>query len=291
MIFVARRHRGIFLSIAAGVGLLGASVTLVSEHVYAIVGVRDTAVPLIAQLTELRYRQALLHEQVELTQLQSALRIGSQEERVRTYVLPARPNTDRIIALFDVLSLLPGQHAFIGGLSPITIGDALSEERGALQAVPVSVQCTIRRDGLEHILNFFRLSGMLTVADALRADEIAMLLDYVEAANPAGIVALEQFLSADLLAYARDATTYEDQLLRGFSSPDVLASLRQTLQASLLRDARVFLSGALGDVLEQQGLWPLPFLLIRDVQIQTGGAPEWFRISLTLHAYHRSLQE
>lgn len=289
--FVARRHRGTFFSLVVGIGLFGASIALVSEHVHAIVGVRDTAVPLIAQLTDLRYRQALLHEQVELTQLQSALRIGSQEEQVRTYVLPNQPNTDRIIALFDVLSLLPGQHAFIGGLSPITIGDAFAEEEGVLQTIPISVQCTVRRDGLERMLNFFRLSGVLTVADALRTDEIAMILAQVEAVDPAGIVALEQFFSTDLLEYAREPDVHEDQLLKGFSSPDVLEALRQTLQTSLLHDARMFLGDALGDVLEQQGLWPLPFLLIRDVQIQPGGAAEWFRVSLTLHAYHRSLQE
>ena len=146
----------------------------------------------------------------------------------------------------------------------------------------------VQEDGMENLLNFFRLAGLVTVADAFSPAEIAVILERIEAENPAGIVALEQFFSAGLLNYSREPRPYEESLRRTFAGSSVLPLLEETLNTSLLADAKRFLGGRLGQVLEQQNLWPLPFLLVHDVVITPGSSPGWYTYSLTLQHFARA---
>ena len=274
------------ISLLTGVILLGISGALVYEHVRSVIMVRDVSVPLMVAVPELEHRSALLKEQVELAELQASLRIGSYEEQVHRYVLPEHVDFDRLIALFDVLSLLTEEHTFLASMSPLTVGDEMQSDDG-LQSVPLFVSFAVHEDGMDHLINFFRLAGLVTVADALSPAEIAVLLERLETENPAGIVALEQFFSAGLLQYSREPRPYEESLRRTFVGSSVLPLLEEALQTSLLADAKQFLGGHLGQVLEQQQLWPLPFLLVHDVVITPGRAPGWYMCSLTLQHFAR----
>lgn len=273
--------------VLCSIALLGEAGALLAKHVRVIADVRTVSVPLVAGIPELEHRRALLSEQVELAELQSSLRLGSQEERVRTYVLPAQFDLDRIVALFDVFSLAIPADPAVASMSPLTTG-APEPAGDGLEAMPITVSFAVHDDGIRGLLDLFRLSGMLTVADALSEEEMAALLASVEAENPAGIVPLEQFLSADLLEYAQNPKLWEERLRRSFLQSGVQQAIDTALQTSLLRNAKEFLGGRAGFLLSEQQLWPLPLFTIDGVHASQGRAPGWYTLTVTLRTYRRS---
>ncbi len=270
----------------AGVALLTVSGNLISEHVRVIADVREVSVPLVAELPLLERRASLLKEQVELAQLQSAMRVGSQEERVHVYVLPKEFDMDRIVALFDVFSLTIPQQAYIGSMSPVVFGEPATVGH-ALQALPITVSFSVHENGMHTLLDLFRLAGTVTLSDAFSKDELETLLAGIETESPAGIIPLEQFLSADLLEYAREPRPYEEQLRRSFTSAHVQHMFDDLLRTSLLRDARSYLGGPAGLLLKEQKLWPMPFMAFEEIRSVPGRAQGWHTVTLVLHTYRR----
>jgi len=103
-----------------------------------------------------------------------------------------------------------------------------------------------------------------------------------EEENPAGITSLEQFLSLSLLRYARDPRAYEDQLRRSFTSAAFERVLQMVTQTSLLRDARRLFEGDFGRVLDEEGLWPIQFMTVDELELTTGGAEGWYQLNIRL---------
>lgn len=272
--------------LGAGCAFLLFSAFLLVSHVRSVQMISDVSLPLVARTPSLERRAQILRNQLELAELNAALQVGSPEERLHVYALPAEVDLDRLILAFDLLRDDLSAQGSLSALSPLALGNREEADDG-LARRDVRLEATLRIDGLHAVLAFVRLSGFLTVGDALTPAERMRLLSQTEAENPAGIVALEQFLSADLLTYARESRPYDEQLLRSFASPGFEQTLRSVIQESLLRDARRLLEGSLGAAYEQRNLWPLQYLAVREAELRPGGSPDWYRLTLTLSAYER----
>jgi hypothetical protein len=274
-----------FLALAS-IALLGLAGHLAITHVQVISDVRATVVPVVSGLPALERRYALLSEQVELSELQAALRVGSHEERVRVYVLPEQFDIDRLVALFDVFSLAIPRSEDIASMSAVEFGTPQSAGDG-LESMPIRVTFTANERGAEELMRFFRFAGVLTVADTLSQSEMSALLVGIEETTPAGIVPMEQFLSTDLLAYAQDSKPIEERLRRSFMEGDGSSIIQQLLASPVLRDARAFLGGPAGSLIAQQKLWPMPMITVEELRAVPGRAPGWHTLSFVLHTYRR----
>lgn len=282
-------NRPILSSFALTLGalLLAISGSLMIEHVKVLQDVKNVSVPLVGRLTELERRESALQEQVELSQIHSAVQVGSIGEKLDMYVLPKDTDLDRLVAVFDLLFDILSRYNLASGMSDIDIGDSIELNEGDVRARPLTVRFAAHEEGMNKILRLIEFAGLLTVGDALSDDEVELLFRSTEDENPAGIVALEQFLSLDLLRYAIDVRAHEDQLKRSFTSDDFAETLKSVTQGSKLRDARRLFEGEFGNKLNETDLWPLQFLTIRGSEIKSGGAERWYRLSLDLLLWER----
>ncbi|MFH1671113.1 MAG: hypothetical protein ABIA92_06075 [Patescibacteria group bacterium] len=275
-------------AVTLGALLLAVSGSLMLEHIKVLEDVKNVSVPLVAQLSELEYRETALREQVEISQIHAAVQVGSIGEKLDMYVLPTETDLDRLVAVFDLLFEVLSRHNLASGMSDIEIGEAVTINEGDVRARPLTVRFAAHEEGASEILHLIQLAGLLTVGDALSDDEVSLLFRSTEDENPAGIVALEQFLSLDLLRYARDVRAYEEQLKRSFTSEAFSQTLQSVTQGSKLRDARRLFEGDFGAKLDDAHLWPLQFLTVQEVELKEGSAEGWYRLSLELLVWERS---
>lgn len=283
-----RRHRLIrtvfFLS--AGITMLSLSGFLLADHAAAILEVREVSLPLVAEIPKFERRLATLTDQVEMAELHAATSFGSQEERVNVFVLPEDIDLDRLLSVFDILGEELKSQGILTEISDITMSDPIPADE-ELQVRSVSMKFAAHEEGVQIFLSLIKFAGLLSIGDTLSSEEHRLLLQKTEEENPAGIIAVEQFLSTDLLSYAREPKTYEAQLLRAFTSPSFTKSIQDTLQSPLLRDARRILGGEIGVRLQQYDLWPLPLMVLDDVRIRAGSASGWFSLMVSVHVYSR----
>ena len=282
-------HRPIAIGasfLCGGVCLVFSGVLLV-EHARVVQEVRDVSLPLVAQITALETRSEVLKEQVDLSQLQSAVSVGSLGEKLEVFVLPSDPAVDRAVAFYDLVGDALSAHGLATPFEDIIVGASPVARGDGLVAIPLTLKTSLSTEGLETLLRLVDLLGLLTVGDALTSDDITLLFLGSEEENPAGIVALEQFLSQDLLRYALDPRSTEEQLRRSFVSPAFDSAFQTVLQSSLLRDARRLLGGDLGQVLSERNIWPQQFITVGDVQLTQGQAPGWYAAQLTVFLWGR----
>jgi hypothetical protein len=268
--------------------VLFVAVQLLLRHVTVVQEVRATALPLAQEIPQLERRLRIITEQEELAQLQEALRIGSPEERVHVYALPEESDLDKTVTALDLLRDELSTQKLLTRMSDIRFGEVGVAE-GGIRRQPVSLAFAAHQQGLAAFMLFVKLSGLLTVADALSADQRSTLLKHTELENPAGIVALERFLSTDLLEYLRDSRTYEEQLLKSFSTQAFEQVFRGVLRSSILPDAQRLLAGRLGQALQAGRLWPLQMLSPASISLESGSAPEWYRVEVVLSLYSGDL--
>ena len=172
-------------------------------------------------------------------------------------------------------------------MSDIVIGDLIPLDTEGVSARTLTAHFAIHEEGLQQVLLLLRLAGLLTVGDALTEDEVAMLFRSTEEENPVGIIAIEQFLSLDLLRYARDPKAHEDQLRKSFSGVAFSQVLENVVQTSLLRDARRLFEGDFGRALEEERLWPLQFMTTKGVHVEAGSAEVWRKVGLEVFVWER----
>lgn len=246
-------------------GLMVVSAFLLWLHSATVRDMREIGLPAAVEIPRIEQRMAILREQNEVAQLQAALRGGSQEELMRVYALPTEADADRLLATFDVLFSYLEQTGDLSWFSAVSVGETV--EHDELTAMPVTFEAVLTPAGVTELELFLRLSGFMTVSDALGADGIAALLDLSERENPASVAALEHFLSTDLLRYSEDPRPYEEQLRRSFS-PAAEEVLRAAFDSTDLRNART-LFGNLAPVLRSQELWPLRMLTLKGASYET----------------------
>lgn len=278
---LCRLASSLTFQVSAGLLLLTISGVLLSAHMQAIGHLKSETLPLLASLAPLEHRLMVLSEQMEVSALDASLRSGSQEERVRTYVLPRSSALDRVLAVFDLLQQDLKRRGLIASMSSIDVGKS-EAFRDDLTAVPVTVRFDVRGEGMATVLSLTKLAGALTVGDALSRAERAALLRATEDENPAGIVALEQFLATDLALYAHDARATEEQVRRSFSGEAFLTTFRTVLDTSLLNDARTLFGGDLGRDMERARLWPMQFMLLKRAEVTPGRATDWYSVDITV---------
>ena len=83
--------------------LLIISAQIMSKQVRAIANASQVSLPLVAELPVLERRLNTITQQIEMAELNSVLKIGSQKEQVDVLILPKEPDFDRLISIFDVL--------------------------------------------------------------------------------------------------------------------------------------------------------------------------------------------
>lgn len=270
---------------SAALMLLGGR--LLVDHIVTVRDIRASALPLAQEIPALERRVKVLKQQQELSELSHALRIGSPEERVHVFALPEETDLDKVVTAFDVLSMELSKRKLMTAVSPITFEEIGSWENG-IQSQAVTFTLTAHRDGIAALETFVRLSGLLSVADALTPDERSRLLLQTELENPAAIVALEQFLNVDLLRYIREPLPIDQQLLQSFSSQSFERTFRDVLRTSLLADAGRILTPLLTEKIAGARLWPMQMMDIETISLEAGGAAEWYKVRVMLRVYTRS---
>jgi hypothetical protein len=267
---------------AAAVAMLTASGGLLTAHALIIREVRDVSVPLLSDLPTLERRLSVLKEQVERSELEEELSVGSLGEKLSVYVLPESTDVDRVVSIFDQLEQTLDRGGLLSGARDITIDDAEDYTVEGIRARRLHTSFAAHDTGIAQVMTLVRLAGLLTVGDALMDEELQLLFQASEEENPAGIVALEQFLSLDLLSYTRDARAHEDNLRRSYSSPAFEQVLQGVLQSSLLRDARELFQGDFGRSLSERRLWPVQFMVLDSIKLQPGSVEGWHNVELTV---------
>lgn len=264
--------------------LLGLSIQLLTLHVETVRDMRDIGLPAALAMPSIQQRLSIIKEQSEVAELQASISGDSNEEMLRMYVLPDNAALDRLLATVDAFTTELKKQGALTGLSPVQVGDEM--QSGDVMKTPVSFEADVTADGLRTLFLFQDLSGLLTVSDALTADEQSELLHLTEQENPAAITALETFLSTDLLTYAKAPQVTQDQLFRSFSSDVFADSFSRITEQSDLGAIAELLSGPLARTLEAQKLWPLRFLMpVKSAIRQTG--ENQYHIAVTWEAYSR----
>ncbi len=281
--------------VLAALALFLGSKELISWHLSALADVRDQVLPLAAELLPLEDRLKILQQQVELSELQATLRSGTAEEKLRAYVLPEGADLSRLVAFFDILGSTLGERGVLKELSSMTAEEprpyrlAVRSENGkndALQAQRLKFTAQVDTRGYEQLVALLDASGLITVGDALGESDLQKLFAITESQNYAGIVPVEQFLSADLLEYLRDPTVTDERLTQAFPSEEFIEQFHSLLDSSRLASVRAVLGGSLGETLAEKKMWPMPFLVPENLTVRERG-DGWLDIEVTLDAIMR----
>ncbi|MSR86807.1 hypothetical protein EXS70_01390 [Candidatus Peribacteria bacterium] len=281
------RSTGAFMG---GSMLLALSVMMLQGHFQALKDIREYGLPLAAEIPPLERRNTLLGQQMELSTLEASLRTDSTSEKLHVYVLPEADDLKRPLAFLETASTFLQKRSLLRSMSEIEVGDptdvALPDPLENLQSRTLHFSAVLRPEGRADLLSILKLSGMLTVGDILSPENIKTLFSLTETQNYAGIVPVEQFLSADVLSYAQDPTLYDQRLSQALSSEEFLKSFKSLLQASGLPHVREFLTGDLGRTLVAQKLWPVQFMTVEKESLRDRG-DGWVEVDLELKAYSR----
>jgi|GEM_PF-1514782 len=274
-----------WMLVSASCLLLTLSAGMLLHHADAIRDARDEALPLASQLPPLERHLSVLKQEVEMAEITSQLRSGSQVERLHMYVLPREPDTVRFLAFLDVLQDALQKRKMLRSMTPIVMSDAQQTQFAGQELVgrTATFSAIVNQEGMNTLLSLERLTGLLTVADTLSTDQKKQLFDLIDQRNPAYIIPVEQILNADLMTYARDPRSYDDRLTKAVPE-EALSVLQKALSSPLLSEAKHLLGGEMGSLLLAQKLWPLPFSTVDTMEIEP--LPEGLmRLELSLWIY------
>ncbi len=272
---------------AATILLILLSIFLAFAHATAL---RDmsAALPIAARIPALEARLRILQQQAEVAELHAATRVGSDAERLRVAVLPKGGDLDRLLAFFEILQSSLEKERMLRTMFPVEIDERSVTTVGSeqLYVQDVKVRAELTRKGVDTMLSSIGLMGHLTLGDMFTVEERNVLFRKTESENPAGIVALEQFLATDVLAYSADSLTAEEYLRRAFS-PQGFASLQTVIMSSEeLSSAVAVLQGPIGLRLSSASLWPLQYASIKNASVRELPAGT-FQVELTIAVYSR----
>lgn len=271
-------------------GMLGAgvltllSVLLLGAHILEARRARDIGLPLATVVPGIEKRLKILEEQVELARMNMTINRGSPEEFVHVYVLPNTASMDRLISSLEALRDVLTKDGKLLGMTSIDIGGIREEEE--VSRWPITFTVNVTEEGLRTVSLFLNIAGFFTVADVLTDQDIRQLFLYAESENPVSIIALEQFLSTDLLKYTGEYQSLMDMVRKSFVSPAFDRLFIGLQNDSLLKDVRVLLGGELGERLRQNNLWPLRFITVNAVTV-TQKEAGIFEATFEISAYSR----
>ncbi|MBI5155822.1 hypothetical protein HZA45_00955 [Candidatus Peregrinibacteria bacterium] len=269
-----------------GLMAIAGSGVLLTLHASVIRQVQEQGLPAAVTIPPLEKRLQILKSQIEVSELQQAAAQGSSDEVVSTFVLPASPDLDRVLTLLTVLHDHFRNAGQLRAFAPVQIlpGEPLTDVSG-ITAHPLRIEAEVTEEGLMKLLTFFRLSGLLTISDALRPAEIQNLLAMTEQQDPSSVAVIEHFLSVPVLRYALDPKPYDQEVMRAFTG-ETAQLFSEFIAHSDLAQIRDFFSGEFGRVLVQQHLWPVRFLTA-DRMTVTALDGEWRKVSMEVRAYSK----
>lgn len=275
-----------------GIFLFFLSMVALSAHLEAFTLLRGDVLPIAVRIPVLQQREHVLREQLEIAELQAVFRTGSQEELLRTYVVPGEIDLDRLLLLLEVVRDSLQERGLLSSMSAVSVGspEPILVEGMSLSSLPLTFEVTVTPEGARELFTLLRVSGMVVLGDALTTEEQRELLRHTEAENPAAVTALEQFLAADLLRYAREPQPHHEQLRKAFASQVALEALEHVLNSSFLAEARNLLSGPMGITLLEQKVWPMRFLALDSFAEEFLGESQ-VHLAFALHGLARSTQK
>lgn len=266
--------------------LLVFSAFLLVEHAVSVRQFTTLTFPLAAEIPPLERRLRVLEDQVQAAELQAAVLSETEEEMVRVFVLPSNADIPHLVTFFDLLREDLLEKKLLLDMSEITIGEASSvPDMPDLRRVPLSLTFRLSQEGITRVLWFLDHAGAVTIADVLSKEEINLLLVRAEEENPSSIVALEHFLSTEILRYVREPKPFEEQIRRSFVG-DSFHSAFDSVRDGSLATVRLFLGGHFGTVLEKESLWPLRAMRILRSNVRIEGDVR--HLSLEIEAYSRA---
>lgn len=293
-IFSSLRLSSLTRSLTLSGVMLSLSLGLLVSQANRVRAMRDVGLPAALAIPAMEHRMSILKEQAETATVQAALGGGSSEELLHMYVLPQEHALDRVLNVLDTLTTSLAQKKQLQHLSPVQVSDTEnrtmtlpSGETASVTITPLTFEADLNADGLASLSLFLKLSGLLTVGDALTSDQQSSLLQLTEEENPAAVAALEMFLGTDLLSYARAPKAVEDQLLQSFASQTAGSSVTDVLRHSLLQDVSTLLSGSFGQTLLAEKLWPLPFIMPGTIDLSEG-QDGFTHVKVNVEAYGRT---
>lgn len=257
-----------------GVAFFGGSAGLMAAHVLKIRAMRDVGFPIAAEVKPLLQRKALLAEQAEIAALQASARGDSYREVYDLYVLPERPDAARMLTTLETLLTHLQSQGVIASIDEIRGG---ADGESSVEFVLV---LTVEEGKGGRFFDLLDISGVLTVNDAFTQAERAALIALTERENPAIIAAVEQFLGADLLQYAKVPQLAESELLKSVGTEMFENDFRALVDGSRLRafaQTALLLDG--GDA----SLWPLPLFTVADAHWERSDGAE--RLTVTVRAH------
>lgn len=267
-----------------GLSAIAGSGVLLTLHASVIRDVQEQGLPAAVTIPPLEKRLQILKSQIEVSQLQQAVSQGSSDEVVSTFVLPAGPDIDRVLTLLTVLHDRFTKDGQLRAFAPVrTLPDEALTAIPDVTAHPLHIEAEVTEEGLTKLLTFFRLSGLLTISDALSAGEIQNLLAMTEQQDPSSVAVVESFLSVPILRYAPDPKPYDQEVLRSFTG-ETAQSFSELLAHSDLARIRNFFSGDFGKELMQQRLWPVRFLTVDRITV-TALEDGWLKVTMEVRAY------
>lgn len=231
---------------------------LIVLHIGVVQTLQMEVFPLTVGLPSLERRARVLEEQVELVEIRELTELQPLDENLHMFVLPRGPSLSRALASVELLRDTLGKQHNLFSMSPVRVGEVKTLPDG-VAGYPLSWEMELTQEGWRESIVFLAISGLLTVGDLFHPQERSLLLEHAESENPAGIVALEMFLSSDLLRYAQDSRAFDEQLQRAFTSP-VFESISHVVgDGSLFSEAKRLLDGEVGHALQGELLWPMQF--------------------------------
>lgn len=249
-----------YAALAAGCLLTAAAIAILQNHVATFSVKRDEAIAIGTELPMLRSKVALLEASVEAQRIYAGEGNASREEQAQAYILPDQFDTAKAVRAFQEIVL-----ALKTGITLESVTFAQNPvDRGTLKALPVTL--VLRGDPLQaaRFLRVLDFSGRFTVRDALAPGAVTQLLNTIEEVSPLSLRYAEEFLYADLIAYASDADKAEDRLLKDVN-PSAAMDIRASLLKAGLGDARSILSD-IALPLKDKRIWPLPLTSIASVE-------------------------
>ncbi len=257
-----------------GAAFFAGSAGLTAAHVLKIAAMRDIGFPIAAEVQPLLQRKGMLEEQAEVAKLQASVRGDAYREIYDVYVLPEKPDNVRTLAILEKLLTQLQKKGVVQSIESIEAGKADTS------SVDFTVAVIVEPGKGDAFLDLLDLSGVLTVNDAFTEQERGVLLTLTERENPAVIAAVEQFLSGDLLQYAKVPQLAESQLLKSVGTVQFESDFRALVDSSRLRSfAQTALLLDEGDA----SLWPLPLMTVERSHWEHVDGAEHLTVLLRAH--------
>ena len=251
---------------AAGVLLTVLACGTLVLHARQFGSKRDGAVSIGLTLPDQKARVALLEAQTEAEQVFFEQGLAAREEQADIFVLPVGIPRARILQSIQEIGTAVRKDGTTFTIEGMTTGNvaSLTMSGTTIEKTAVNLMLKANFQTMTKLFGILGFSGKMMVKDVIPEGVQQAFLAEVENVSPLALGSAEQFLYTDLLEYAADPDSKEQQLFTELS-PERAGELRAHLLESGLSSVRASLSPVAKD-LKTSGTWPLPLVRIDSIQ-------------------------